>query len=331
MSLKKVQAAVAAGPPPVCVVVGDAGPLVDRATDLFVQWGLERCGLPQFNYDQLRVEDGDADRALIAARTLPMMADKRLIVLRGLEHGDNALFERLLAYSQKPSESTLLVAVGVRIPKKAGKDYGSRIRNALSKKGAYFSFLQKDANPGGFAVAHARSLGRVLDRRVADLLVALVGADLGRLAQEIEKICLYSPEGPITAEDVAAASSLLAEAVGWDLTTAIATRDPNRAIEQLHRLLEHGDAPRRLLGLIGWKLRQLAIAVELVARGASQDEIRASRLSWDVVGAVKKRGAAAFPPAAVLLGRLSAANRDMNLHRAGDRRILERLVVELCQ
>jgi hypothetical protein len=47
----------------------------------------------------------------------------------------------------------------------------------------------------------------------------------------------------------------------------------------------------------------------------------------DLERAVKEGRA---PTAASVLGRIAQANRQMNEHRAGDRRVLERLVLDLC-
>ena len=54
------------------------------------------------------------------------------------------------------------------------------------------------------------------------------------------------------------------------------------------------------------------------------------RVRFDVLRAVRSAGDKA-PTAAATLSRLARANRSMNEHKAGDVRILEELVLELCR
>jgi DNA polymerase III delta subunit len=120
--------------------------------------------------------------------------------------------------------------------------------------------------------------------------------------------------------------------VVWDLTSGIATRRAGPALDALHRLLEDGEAPHKLLALILWQMRLVLRMAEMVRQGRSDEEIRGElRLRGEVFTALKREMERSFPGAAALLGRLAEANRQMNSSRAGDRRALELLVLELCQ
>src|SRR6478609_9897307 len=81
-------------------------------------------GIPGLNEDQLSAQETDVETALAAARTLPMMAKRRFVLVRGLEHWeprDSAVgpvkdklnpLDRLLEYAQNPNASTTLVLLG---------------------------------------------------------------------------------------------------------------------------------------------------------------------------------------------------------------------------
>ena len=79
-------------------------------------------GIPGLNEDQVQAQETDVEAALAAARTLPMMAKRRFVLVRGLEHWeprDNSdakdklsPLDRLLDYAQNPSPSTTLVLLG---------------------------------------------------------------------------------------------------------------------------------------------------------------------------------------------------------------------------
>lgn len=316
------------------LVTGDATLLVDRAAERLVAWGRERCGPPQFNLSVFHASDASATEAFAAARTLPMMAGLRVVVVREIDQGSDDLLAALLAYAAEPSPSTLLVVCGSGLPKtrKGGSNWGARVPKALGERGRHLKLASADVPPVAFVREHARSLGKELGPAEGTLLVELVGADLSVLAHEVEKLALYvGDDQRIGAEAVQAASSLLAEAVVWDLTTGIAARDARVALASLHRLLEDGDASHRLLGLVVWQLRQVLQVAELSARGANPFQIgQAVRMHTDKVRGILKRLGDTPPDTAGMLERVARANRAMNSHRAGDRRVFEALVLELC-
>ncbi len=317
---------------PIWLIVGDAPLLVDRAVERIVEAIRPRVGVPAFNFGRFRApEDGVA--GLAAARTLPMMAPLRLVVITELGQGEDAFFTAVQEYAEAPSPSAVVVLAGRGFPavRKGGTNWGSRIRNRVKKTGVVLGYKAGDVAPWRFAIEQARGLGHDLSRADAELLVELVGADLGTLAREVDKATLYvGPGEAVTADAIHAACSALAEAVVWDLTAALAARDEAAAVAALHRLIQDGDAPHRLLALVAWQLRSLLQASEMIAAGARDDEVRrATRMRWDVFKRVRPR-LAAYPPPHAVLARLARANREMNSHRAGDRRIIEELVLDLC-
>ncbi len=216
--------------------------------------------------------------------------------------------------------------------KKGSKNWGLRLTNAAKKTGKFLRYQAKDARPVPFARKHAEELGKRLGAAQADLLVQLLGSDLGQLAQELDKLALYVGDAEeITAQDIGASCSLMAEAIVWDLTTAIACRQSPKAIAALHRLLEEGDSPHRLISLIAWQMRQVLAVGELVRAKRPDAEIRQRvKMRWDLFREVRRSANPSASYGALVMERLARANREMNLHRAGGRRVLEALVLELC-
>lgn len=318
---------------PFYVLVGDAAPLREEAVDLLLSRILPTIGPPAFNHGSFRLSQDDPSAPLSAARTLPMLSDRRLVVVRDLHDAPDAFFEGLVALVGQGASHCVMVCVGDRFPKvvKGGSNWLARVRKALEGRGLLLSFDAKDASPARYATEQAARLGKQLGRREAELLVELTGPDLGRVRQEVEKLVLYVGDAPaIGADDVHAACSLLAEAVIWDLTAGMAAQDAEQALGALHRLSEAGDDPRRLLSMIVWQARELLKMAELVRSGASDADVRAAvRMRPEVYRRVRARVGRGFPGAADLLRRLATAHRDMNGHRAGDRRVLEGLVLEM--
>lgn len=333
MITKAVQRAIEEGVPQVVVVVGEASLLVQRAEKALVDATLPRCGIVAFNHSVHRAGDARALDAISTARTVPMVAEVRLVVLRDLQEGSDALFEALVDYAKAPVDSAVLVCTGTGFPKvrKGGSNWGVRLKNALKKTGLFVKLSASEVAPAALAREHASSLGKSLSPRAASLLVEVVGQDLGRLVQEVEKLVLFAGDEPeLTEEIVLAASSMVAEGQVWDLTAGLVARDPDAALAALHRALEEGEPEHKLLGLIGWQLRQVLEATDLLARGVPDGEVqKRTRMRWDAFNRVKRLAANNPPSAADVLHQLAVANRLMNSHRAGTRRILEEFVVSM--
>jgi DNA polymerase-3 subunit delta len=332
MSLKQVENALSAGTLNF-VITGDAGWLVERAVDRALAWGRERCGPPAFNLQNVRCSEPNAAAHLASARTLPMMADLRVVVVRDLAEADDAFMSSLLGYLESSSPSTLLIVTGAGAPKvkKGGSNWALRLGNAMKSAGVWVKFAAADTQPIGFAREYASSLGKTLAQPDAQLLVEVVGGDLGRLARELEKLACYVGDQPeITSTAIHEASSLLAEAVIFDLTAGIASRNPDAALRSLHRLLDEGNASHQLLAMVAWQLRLMLQAAELFAAGQNDWNVRETlKISAFQVERMRKALGTSPVDAAATLHRLARANRAMNSHRAGDRHVFERLIVDL--
>lgn len=328
-----VVAALAGGRAHVVYVAGDAAFLVDRAAREAEAWGVDRCGLPSVNHGSWSADADDAGEALSAARTLPMMSELRVVVLRDVHLGTDGLRADLLAYLESPNPSTLLIVTAGKFGRvtKGGTHWAKKLPEAAGRHGIVLRHDSKGIDPVRFAIEHARELGHELGRREASLLVEVAGADVAVLAAELAKIGLHAGVGrPITFDDVAAVSVVGVPAnLVWELTGGVAARDADRALGALHRVLSAGEPPHRVLSLLAWQVRSVLQADELLASGVPDREVaRRVRVRGDVIAALRR--AAKRPNAAASLERLVRANRDLNSHRAGGERVLEGLVLSLC-
>ena len=329
MSSKAIDDAIARGLPPVVLVLGAEALLVDRAREKLQAAALQGV-LAGFNHSVTRAGDEGAAEAFSVSRTLPMMSPRRVVVLRDVQEGDPALLESFFKYAEEPSATTVLIASGTGWPKprKGSPDWGRRLENKVKKMGLVVRFKAQDSDPARFCVEAATKAGCRLQLGEARLLVEMVGTDLGRLQREVEKVALFvGGSGPITQDDLVQVCALLAEAVVWELTDALVQRDPDRALASLHRLLEQGSSgePHRLISMVAWQIRQL-LAVQAGLQGHPVEGVRMPGWKRQKVEQALTRNP--LDPARTL-ERLARANQDMNSHRAGSRRILEGLVLEL--
>jgi DNA polymerase-3 subunit delta len=116
--------------------------------------------------------------------------------------------------------------------------------------------------------------GGEIKHRAALRLAAVVGADLRLLDQEIVKLVTYTAgEGAIAEPDVEMLVPYSQEAVIFDLVDALGHRDGRTAARTLHRLLEEGEHPLGLFGMIVRQFRLLIQVKELKAKGATAREV----------------------------------------------------------
>lgn len=230
-----------------------------------------------------------------ACDTLPFLGGKRIVIVKNaLAQKNKKLWETLVDYLPNVPPSTQLVFLEDK---------------TLSKRHPVLKLAKKtDAPVKHFAVPdERRELPRWIRERVKKrggsiepgavaLLAQNLGTRLHQLDQEIQKLLLYraEEEGPITTEDVRLLVPYVESAdVIFDLVDALGQRKPNVAARHLHRLLETGEHPLRIFGMIVRQYRLLIQVRWLMRRGKSEREI-AKRLHLHPFVAKKTRGQATF-------------------------------------
>ncbi|MEC9390023.1 MAG: DNA polymerase III subunit delta [Myxococcota bacterium] len=314
--------------PTIALFLGDETVGRTRAVDELVA-AVFGDGPSSFNLATFTAVDG-AERAVEVAKTVPMMAKHRVVVIRGMESAPTDLLDDLLRYAERPCPSTVMILSGVKnAPAVGGVDRGRKLEAAVKKVGVVKRFKTADQNPRRFAIATAEEAGMRLEPAAADLVVELVGTDLGRLQAEMNKVIAFvGGEGSIGTADVEAVCSLVAEAVIWDLTDAVVRRDPDRAMVAAHRMLETGEATHRLMAMIAWQMRQLITIQECMQTRTNPADVGVRMPRRKLTSAQDALRRRPLDPAR-LLGRLAEANGELNRSRAGDRRIFEGLLLEL--
>ena len=275
-----------------------------------------------------------ADGALAQARTQPMLARRKVVVIRNMEKANVELLDSLLEYAENPNPSTVLIMAGTKLPgPTGGVDRGRRLFNRVKAAGDARRFRSRDQRPAVFVEEAAQSAGVELGAGVASLLVQWVGSDLGALQNEVNKLgCHIGGSGRIERHHVELVCSLAAEAVVWELTDAIVARDPDRGLCAAYRMLDQagsgGEAEHRLMALITWQVRSL-LRLQSALRaggGVPQEWQRVPRRKLEAARSQLRRKP--LDPAKVL-GAISGANHQLNRSRAGSRRVFEGLVIAL--
>jgi DNA polymerase-3 subunit delta len=269
---------------PLYLIVGEERFLRDQVV-AEVRAAALGSGVPAFNEDKFQAGEVDVEKVISAARTVPMMAPKRFVLVRGLERWDSARekassddkdddssssspLDRLATYAAEPIDSTCVVLSGEKID-------GRRKLMALAKKAGFL--VSCDALPGGALVDwiedRVRGKGHAMDRDVAEVLAAIAGPELAYVNDAIERLSLFAGAGG--AIDEAAVAECVARvrtADTWALVDAVGKRDLGAGLRILADVYDPRDRGLPLLGALAWSIRQLAKFQAATAQGVSNDE-----------------------------------------------------------
>lgn len=222
-----------------------------------------------------------------AASAIPFLGGARLVIARDMlskAKGQDA--QEIADYlPDVPPTTCLIFAEGQGLPAK------HPVRVAVSKLGEERRFeLPKARDLMGWIRDRVKSYGGGIEPAAANLLAQNIGLNLRLLDQEIRKLRLYCGERQtITAEDVQVMVPYVQSAdVIFDMVDALGQRDPRRAASHLHRLLDVGEHP---LGLFGMIVRQFRLLIQtrwLMDRGSTEGQI-AERLKLHPYVAQKVR------------------------------------------
>ena len=220
------------------------------------------AGAPRdFNRDRLDGETASAGELLDAVRTLPVLAPRRLVILREPEarRSNAALTEALPGLVRELGEgpgagATVLVVCaaepdGRSAWVKAFREPAARVEcEAPTRAQELVGFVRAEAKRQGISLAPG----------AAELLAERVGPQLLWLRQELAKASLFAGPGePVTRAHVAALVSDVAEEPIWDLTDAIGEGRSADALVVLHKLLAGGAPPMVVLGSLASHFRRL--------------------------------------------------------------------------
>lgn len=270
-------------------------------------------GLRAFNVERVHAGEatsGDKLTAFVAAlvgaaRTLPMMAPRRVVVVLQAEvllvpkrESDAAtraldVLEELLG---QPEQHTTLVLVAGTIDRRS-RMYKLLVRHAtLVECGA----IEDLAGAERWIRNRVSAAGAQIDPAGSRLLAERGGTDVRRLRNDVDRLLLYAlGQKTISVEDARQVAGPAALQDDWAMTNAIEVGDGATALRQLALILDSGAPPEKVLGQLGWLVRT---KFPMIAPASLRSSIEA------------------------------LFRTDLDLKRSsGDPRVLlERLVVELC-
>jgi DNA polymerase-3 subunit delta len=243
--------------------------LRDLAAQAIADACLKDAPLRDFNESGYSLSGTDVQQAIAAAEQLPMMSPRRVVRVRDFGKLREADEEALLRYVARPVESSVVIFIADELDKRR------KLSKTLLDACAAVEFAPlSDTELAEWAKKRLKELKAQTDARTLHQIVALVGSDVRTLSNELEKLaCAALGAGPITMEMVDSLVGRSRELSNFELADHLVARNRKRALQTLNRLLDDGAEPVMLIGLIGSNYRRLALAKELMSKGAANQEV----------------------------------------------------------
>jgi DNA polymerase III subunit delta len=183
-----------------------------------------------FNLDTRRAADLDAESLGSLLDTPPMMAERRVAIIREVGALKKDARNALDRYLKHPSHETLVLLVAAP---------GAKADKALQMSTTPMEFSPLDGGRvSKWIMHHAKSeLGVEITESAADLLHEAVGNDLYQLASELDKLASYTNGATITEDAIGAAVGIRRGETVADFLDKVLQRDATGALGLIPHIL----------------------------------------------------------------------------------------------
>ncbi|MGD8452320.1 MAG: DNA polymerase III subunit delta [Phycisphaerae bacterium] len=311
--------------PPAIVIYGDEthqkAVALERALDALLPPDVDRALALTVYEGTENEEQGGPTFALVAddLSTLPLLTDRRVVVIRDADRFISASRERLERFFASPPPTGTLVLECRSFPRT------TRLYKAIAAVDGKLIECKKLTGRGlvEFVMEEARARRKRMDYATAARICALVGQDQGMLAGEVEKLALYATDRPaITAKDVAELVGQSREEKVFAVMDAAAAGRAPEALRLWYEVCATDPAAvYKAVGGIGYVLRRWLLAHRLAAERVPVKAIVPKVMMWgreELLATLLRR----LPP--TRLQRLLAALAELDSQAKSGTRSIER-------
>lgn len=210
---------------PVYVLMGEESYYIDKISNYIAETVLQP---EERDFNQTIVFGADVTGAQVSdmAKGYPMMAQHRVVIVKEAQamKGTDALEK----YLDHPVTSTILVICH----KNGTIDRRKKFMAKAEAVGIVFeSKKMRDFELPGFIQSYLVAKGATIDRKAASMVAEHIGADLNRLASELDKVLISLPESDrrVTPDIVEQQIGVSKEFNAFELRNALINRDVFKA------------------------------------------------------------------------------------------------------
>ena len=188
--VKRLVAEIKAGTiHPIYFLFGEEAYYIDKLSE-FVEDTILAEAERDFNQTILYGKDVTIDDIVGNAKRYPMMAERQVVIVKEAQHLSRTI-EKLLAYAENPQPTTVLVICY----KYKKLDKRKKLYKAIQKTGIIFESKKLYENQVSDWIRRTlKSKGYQIEPKASHLLVEFLGTDLGKIANELNKLELVLPK-----------------------------------------------------------------------------------------------------------------------------------------
>lgn len=226
----------------------------------------------QDELETIRFDGSSAELAdvLDELRSFGLMQQHKVVVVDEADDFVKTHREALTRYAESPVDMATLVL-------RAGKWNKGNLDKAIAKVGQLVEC--RTPNPADvlkWATHRSKSkYGVSIEARAASLLIDHLGAELGRVDNELGKLAAGTREGAsITADQVEAMVGRASDEHAWEIQSALLSGNAHKAIDKLHELIDVAGQPKELISYaVADLMRKLHHAAAMLRAGRDSKSI----------------------------------------------------------
>ena len=219
----------------------------------------------EFNFDALEGGEVEARRVMELARLLPVLAPRRVVLLRNADALRKGEGDKLSSFLSQIPETTDLILTAERADQRLL--FWQRV-GEIGKVREFRSLYHREVVP--WVQEEVAKAGYRVDLEAARWLVESLGTDLSLVHSTLEKLYLLKGgERDISLEDLLSCVNPFSWRSVFDLVDAVAKRDLPQSLRLFKRMFTAGESPIALLGQLAWHLRTLSKVKEGEVKGIS--------------------------------------------------------------
>lgn len=174
---------------PVYFLMGDEPYFIDRISD-YIESNVLDESEREFNQSVLYGRDVNVQQVISEAKRYPMMSDKQVVIIKEAQNIRN--IEELESYVQHPLDSTILVLCY----KYKTLDKRKTFPKTIAKSGVLFESKKLYENKvPEWITGYLKEKKYNAAPKAIQLLAEYLGADLGKIANELDKLMINLPTG----------------------------------------------------------------------------------------------------------------------------------------
>lgn len=247
------------------VLVGGDPITVDRAIDA-IRKKVVPNPISGINDEVLHGRSVVAQQLIANARTIPMLSDRRMILVRNADDIPSAEQEGLAGYIAKPDDTSCVVFVLEKM------DARSKLGKAAKAAKCVFEAAElKPHQVANFVRAECARRSLAIEDAASHALADALGTDISLLADALERLSLFGDGKTINARMVEETVAHHRIDSIWLLVDAISQKKKKVALQATLSLLSDREPPLKILAMVHRQFKMLGKMHHALLEGASAD------------------------------------------------------------